>query len=445
MLPKIIIFGRPNVGKSTLFNRLVKRKAAIVADIPGVTRDNKVLKASLGNFDFLLYDTAGFDKLNEKNVLNRDIIRNIYEIINIADVIIFLLDGKTGVLPFDYNCAEILRKVSGKVIPVMNKCESDIDQSKSFEGIKLGFGEPLILSAEHSIGFENLKVKLEDSISSLNKKLENYEDSTSIRLAIVGRPNSGKSTLINTLLGKNYVLTGDQPGVTRDAVMLNFVWKGENFTLIDTAGIRKKSKVIDKIEKLSVDAALDAVKYAQIVVLVLDCNEALSRQDLIIANHVVNEGRVLVIAANKWDLVKQPMEVKLELNTRLERTLSQLRGVKLVELSALKKTGISKLMSDIKEIYNKWNINISTAKLNKWLQFAQDQNPPPLKSGRVIKLKYCTQTSSRPPTFVFFTNLNSELSKSYQRYLLNNFRDEFGMDGVPIRILYKNSKNPFSN
>lgn len=445
MLPKVVIFGRPNVGKSTLFNRLVRRKAAIVADIPGVTRDNKGLKANLGNLEFILYDTAGFDQVDTKNELSKNILDKITDIINLADIIIFMLDARTGIIPFDYSCAKILRKVKCPILLVMNKVEGDAQKNQAYESIKLGYGEPLIISAEHGIGLGSLEENLSNLMKNVNNKhiTNSAIEEPSIRLAIVGRPNSGKSTLTNTLIGANTVLTGDQPGVTRDAIMLDLTWKNQKFQLVDTAGIRKKSKVIDKIEKLSVESAIDTVKYAQIVILVLDCNEALSRQDLTLASHVVEEGRVLVIAANKWDIVVNHEEVKVALRKRLNIAFSQLRGVHLVEISALNNTGIDHLMNEVMIMYNKWNTKISTARINKWLNIIQQRNPPPLKSGRVIKIKYCTQVNIRPPTFVFFTNLLGDFNESYKRYLLNNLREEFDLNGVPLRLMFKNSKNPY--
>jgi GTPase len=445
MLPKVVIFGRPNVGKSTLFNRLVRRKAAIVADIPGVTRDNKGLKANLGDSEFILYDTAGFDQVDIKNELSKNILEKITDIINLADIIIFMLDARTGIIPFDYSCAKILRKVKCPILLVMNKVEGDAQKNQAYESIKLGYGEPLIISAEHGIGLGSLEENLSDLMKNIHKKhiTNDAIEEPSIRLAIVGRPNSGKSTLTNTLLGANSVLTGDQPGVTRDAVMLDLTWKNQKFQLVDTAGIRKKSKVIDKIEKLSVESAIDTVKYAQIVILVLDCNEALSRQDLTLASHVVEEGRVLVIAANKWDIVVNHEEVRVALRKRLNIAFSQLRGVHLAEISALNNKGIDHLMNEVMVMYNKWNTKISTAKINKWLNIIQQRNPPPLKSGRVIKIKYCTQVNIRPPTFVFFTNLLGDFDDSYKRYLLNNLREEFDLNGVPLRLMFKNSKNPY--
>lgn len=445
MLPKVVIFGRPNVGKSTLFNRLVRRKAAIVADIPGITRDNKGLKANLGNLEFILYDTAGFDQVDTKNELSKNILDKITDIINLADIIIFMLDARTGIIPFDYSCAKILRKVKCPILLVMNKVEGDAQKNQAYESIKLGYGEPLIISAEHGIGLGSLEENLSNLMKNVNNKhiTNTAIEEPSIRLAIVGRPNSGKSTLTNTLIGANTVLTGDQPGVTRDAVMLDLIWKNQKFQLVDTAGIRKKSKIIDKIEKLSVESAIDTVKYAQIVILVLDCNEALSRQDLTLASHVVEEGRVLVIAANKWDIVVNHEEVKVALRKRLNIAFSQLRGVHLVEISALNNTGIDHLMNEVMIMYNKWNTKISTARINKWLNIIQQRNPPPLKSGRVIKIKYCTQVNIRPPTFVFFTNLLGDFNESYKRYLLNNLREEFDLNGVPLRLMFKNSKNPY--
>ena len=445
MLPKVVIFGRPNVGKSTLFNRLVRRKAAIVADLPGVTRDNKGLKANLGKLEFILYDTAGFDEVDSKNELSKSIINKISEIINLADIIIFMLDARTGIIPFDYSCAKILRKVKCPILLTMNKVEGEAQKNQAYEAIKLGYGEPLIISAEHGIGLGSLEENLSKLINNINNRnfIDDAIDISSIRLAIVGRPNSGKSTLINTLIGEHTVLTGDQPGVTRDSIMLDLRWKEQNFQLVDTAGIRKKSKVVDKIEKLSVKSAIDTVKYAQIVILVLDCNEALSRQDLTIASHVVEEGRVLVIAANKWDIVVNQEEVRVALRKRLDIAFSQLKGVHLIEISALNKIGIDHLMNEVMIMYDKWNTKISTAKLNRWLTIVKQKNPPPLKSGRVIKIKYCTQVNIRPPTFVFFTNLLGNFEESYKRYLLNNLRNEFELYGVPLRLMFKNSKNPY--
>ena len=386
----IAIVGRPNVGKSTLFNRLIKRKAAIVADIPGVTRDNKGLKANLGKLEFILYDTAGFDEIDDGNELSKNIIEKIKAIVSIADIIIFMVDARSGLMPFDHSCANILRKIKCPVLLIANKVESEVQKNQAYEYIKLGFGEPLILSAEHGVGLGSL----EENLSIMMKKLKivytenSLKDNSKIRLAIVGRPNSGKSTLINTLIGKNTVLTGDQPGVTRDSIMLDFIWKDQDIQLIDTAGMRKKSKVIDKIEKLSVESTIDSVKYAQIVILVLDCNEALSRQDLAIAGHIIEEGRVLVIAANKWDIVVNKEEVRIALRNKLNKALSQLKGVSLLEISALNKKGINNLMDEAIKIYKKWNIKVSTSKLNKWLNIIQQINPPPLKAGRAIKIKY---------------------------------------------------------
>ena len=447
MLPKVVIFGRPNVGKSTLFNRLIKRKAAIVADIPGVTRDNKGLKANLGKLEFILYDTAGFDEIDNKNELSKNILEKIKTMVSVADIIIFMFDARSGIMPFDQSCANILRRIKCPVLLVANKVESEIQKNQAYESIKLGFGEPLILSAEHGIGLGSLEENLSLMMTKVKKVNveDNLKGNSKIRLAIVGRPNSGKSTLINTLIGKNIVLTGNQPGVTRDSIMLDFIWKDQNIQLIDTAGMRKKSKVIDKIEKLSVESAIDAVKYAQIVILVLDCNEALSRQDLAIAGHIIEEGRVLVIAANKWDIVVNRDEVRVALRNKLNKALSQLKGVCLVEISALNKKGIDSLMEETMMIYKKWNIKVSTSKLNKWLNIIQQINPPPLKAGRPIKIKYCTQTSIRPPTFTFFSNLTGNFSESYQRYLLNNMRDEFKLQGIPLRLIFKNSKNPYIN
>ena len=445
MLPKVVIFGRPNVGKSTLFNRLVRRKAAIVADLPGVTRDNKGLKANLGKLEFILYDTAGFDEVDRKNELSKSIINKISDIINLADIIIFMLDARTGIIPFDYSCAKILRKVKCPILLTMNKVEGEAQKNQAYEAIKLGYGEPLIISAEHGIGLGSLEENLSKLINNINNRnfIDDAIDISSIRLAIVGRPNSGKSTLTNTLIGEHTVLTGDQPGVTRDSIMLDLRWKEQNFQLVDTAGIRRKSKLVDKIEKLSVKSPIDTVKYAQIVILVLDCNEALSRQDLTIASHVVEEGRVLVIAANKWDIVVNQEEVRVALRKRLDIAFSQLKGVHLIVISALNKIGIDHLMNEVMIMYDKWNTKISTAKLNRWLTIVQQKNPPPLKSGRVIKIKYCTQVNIRPPTFVFFTNLLGNFEESYKRYLLNNLRNEFELYGVPLRLMFKNSKNPY--
>ena len=449
MLPKIVIFGRPNVGKSTLFNRIVKRRAAIVESISGVTRDSVSAKIIRGKLEFFLYDSAGFFGIKFKEKLDKDILDNLCTTIENADIVIFLLDSRIGITPIDFSCADFLRKSDSKVLLVANKSESTIQEKFSFESRKLGFGDALNISATHGVGLKILEDRILEEIMLLNKQNINFSSAEhyikdTYRLAIVGRPNSGKSTLFNSIMGKKRVLTGSKPGTTRDSVTDNILWKNNNIHLIDTAGMRKGSKINDKIEEKSVNSTLNSIRYAQAVILVIDSTMDLSKQDFSIASHVIKEGRVILIAANKWDLIKNKLEVRKDLNDKLDAVLSQLKGLKILEVSALKGKGIEDLMFQVFNIYKKWNSKIDTPKLNNWLKHIQKRNPPPLKSGKVVKIKYCSQINIRPPTFIFFTNIDKSISKTYQRYVLNSLRQEFSLDGTPIRIFFRKSKNPYS-
>ena len=450
MLTKVVIFGRSNVGKSTLFNRMVKRRAAIVENIVGVTRDSISYKVKRDNIAFMLYDSAGFIILNNKNQFEQDIQKNLVMTAEKADLIIFLLDSRKGILPTDSSCAKFLRKKNSNVLLVANKSESNIQENFTKESYELGFGEPLYISATHGLGLKSLEEKIIDKIKKIIDISQDYKfidpktDSEKFRIAVVGRPNSGKSTLFNSILNKNRVLTGNIPGTTRDSVVDDIVMNDMIIELIDTAGMRRESKILDTLEEKSVSSTLNTIRYAQMVILVIDSTQFISRQDLSIASLVVNEGRALVLVFNKWDLIKNTVALRKDIGDKLSISLSQLKGVKVIEVSALKRIGLKNLTSQMIKIYRKWNLKISTSKLNEWLTGIQVKNSPPLKSGKEVKIKYCSQVNERPPTFVFFTNINKGIAKPYQRYLLNSLRETFDLSGVPIRMIFRQQKNPYS-
>lgn len=462
----VAIIGRPNVGKSTLFNRLVGQKIAIVDDTPGVTRDRRPGEARIGDLYFTIIDTAGLEDADPESLEGR--MRAQTEMaIEEADVSLFLIDARVGVTPVDEHFAELLRRVGKPVVLVANKAEGKVGESGVLEAYSLGLGDPIALSAEHGEGmadlfaallpFEREEEELEGEDDDFDAPLpidpETGEEieapldlNRPIKVAIVGRPNAGKSTLINTMLGEDRLLVGPEAGITRDSISVDWTWNDRRIKLFDTAGMRKKSRVIEhKLERLSVGDSLRAIRFAEVVVLMLDVTIPFEKQDLQIADLVAREGRALVIAFNKWDLVEDRQAKMAELREMAERLLPQVRGVPLVPLSGLTGSGIDKLMSELLKVYATWNRRIPTAALNRWLASVLEHHPPPAVSGRRVKLRYMTQPKARPPTFVAFCSRPEALPEAYTRYLLNGIREHFKLTAVPLRLQLRKGENPFEN
>lgn len=442
---KVALVGRPNVGKSTLFNRLCGKRLAIVHDFPGVTRDRKDAFGQLGDIPLKLMDTAGLDD-KPSTFLEAGMKDQVEEALRLSDVALFMIDGRGGVTPMDRAFADLLRKAKVPVILVVNKCEGKQGAETVAEAWGLGFGDPISLSAEHGLGLESLYERLLPLYKGPVPEEEGEEQSAEegpLQLAILGRPNVGKSTLVNQLLEHERVLTGPEAGVTRDAVAIDWTYKNQPLRLIDTAGIRKRARVTEALEKMAVGESLSALQYAHVVILLLDATQPLEKQDLLLASRVVDEGRCLVLGLNKWDLIPNKEELLSHLKARLTTALPQARGIPLVPLSALTGKNKEKLLDEALALYEVWNKRISTAKLNQWLGDLVDRHPPPLRGGRRIKVKYMTQVGTRPPTFVLFTSQSTELPRAYQQYVVNGLRDHFGLKGVPIRLLVRSSENPY--
>lgn len=456
----VAIIGRPNVGKSTLFNRLVGKKLALVHDLPGVTRDRKMAKAKFKDIELEVIDTAGYEYSTEDNMESR-MWKQTAKAISDADVCLFLYDARAGVQPYDELFADLVRKTHKPVILLANKCEGKQQENGIGEAYKLGLGEPIAFSAEHTIGFDELYVqfmKLDDAkkekeqneakvaiVGAIPDDFVPLKNDKPIQVAFVGRPNVGKSTLVNALLGDERMLTGPEAGMTRDAITTEWTWNGQKFSLVDTAGLRRQAKVVNSLEKMSVESTKYAANMAQVVVLVLDSETVLDKQDLTIARNILDEGRALVIAVNKWDIANRK-ETLDKLNYKLETSLTQASGVPTVTISALKKEGLDKLMSAILKVYNRWNMRIPTAPLNKWFADVQEQNPAPLgKNKRRIKLKYITQAKTRPPSFYIFSSNPEGLPESYLRYLINSLRSTFNMGGIPMRVTVRKADNPYAD
>ncbi|MBR1649331.1 MAG: ribosome biogenesis GTPase Der [Alphaproteobacteria bacterium] len=443
---KVAIIGRPNVGKSTLFNRLAGRKLAIVHDHPGVTRDRKEATAKLQDMELLIIDTAGYEYSNEDNI-ERRMWEQTKRAINDADVCLFLYDARLGLQPYDEHFADILRKSHKPVILLSNKCEGKVQEDSRFEAYKLGLGEPIPFSAEHGLGMQDLYEALKKYYKDepLADTQDNKQENRPISLAIVGRPNVGKSTLVNALLQDERMLTGPEAGVTRDAIASDWQWQGQNFRLVDTAGLRRHSKITDSLEKMSAASSKHAAFMAQVVVLVLDADAVLDKQDLNIAAQVLEEGRALIIAVNKWDIANRKEAID-KLNYKLKTSLTQAEGIPTVTISALKNEGLDKLMGAVLKVYKRWNMRIPTAPLNKWFADVLEACPPPLgKNKRRIKLRYITQIKSRPPSFVIFSSNPEGLPDSYLRYLTNSLRDTFGLGGIVLRIAVRKTDNPYAD
>jgi GTPase len=445
MTPLVAIVGRPNVGKSTLFNRLVGKKLALVDDRPGVTRDRREGEATLGDLSFRIVDTAGLEEATDESLLGRMRVQTEAAIAD-ADVILFVIDARAGVLPADRPFAELVRRSGRPVILVANKAEGGAGMAGAYDAFSLGLGDPVPLSAEHGEGMADLFDALMPHFPDPDDEAEDADEDTTgkpLQVAIVGRPNAGKSTLINHMIGEDRLLTGPEAGITRDSISIDWDWRGRAIKLFDTAGLRKRARVEDKLEKLSVADALRAVRFAEVVVILLDATIPFEKQDLSIVDLVEQEGRALVIGINKWDLVADQHGLLKELREKAGRLLPQVRGAPVVPLSGLSGQGIDPLMRAVTEVYEVWNRRISTAKLNQWLGDATSANPPPAVSGRRIKIRYMTQVKARPPTFAVFGNQLDALPKSYSRYLVNNLRESFELPGVPIRMMLRAGKNPF--
>ena len=447
-LPIVAIIGRPNVGKSTLFNRLVGRKLALVDDRPGVTRDRREGEATLLGMDFRVIDTAGYEDEDPASLPGRMRAQTVAAVRE-ADVALFLIDSRAGVTPLDEEIARWLRSETTPIILAANKAEGKSGETGILEAYSLGLGEPIAMSAEHGEGvvdlFEHLRPHVERDETADG---EEDEQEGPLKLAIVGRPNAGKSTLINRILDQERLITGPEAGITRDSIAVDWEWRSPDgevrpVRLIDTAGMRKKAKVEDKLEKLSVADARRAVDFAEVVVLLLDGTRGLEAQDLRIADNVLQDGRALIVAINKWDVAENASALFNGVKAALDEGLAQARGIPLLTVSGKTGKGIDTLLKAAFEIREAWSRRVGTGELNRWFEEAVEKNPPPAAGGKRIKLRYITQVASRPPTFVLFGNRTDELPESYRRYLVNGIRRDLGFGAVPVRLTARSSRNPF--
>jgi GTPase len=445
----IAIVGRPNVGKSTLFNRLIGRRQALVNDQPGVTRDRREGEARLGDLSFTAIDTAGLEEAAPDSLLDRMAAQTKTAIAS-ADAVMFLMDARTGVMPSDRAIAQLVRKSGKPAILVANKCEGRAAQSGVHEAYTLGLGEPIALSAEHGEGlsdlYDALRVALPDQTEpSDDEEAEDAEEvARPIRVAIVGRPNAGKSTLVNRLLGEERMLTGPEAGITRDTIAVGLEWYGRRFLLHDTAGLRRPARVEETLEKLSTSDAIEAIRFAEVVVVLMDAAGAFEDQDLRIADLVEREGRALVIAISKWDLKEHDGGAIGKMRDEADRRLQQIRGVPVVAVSGLTGEGLDRMMKAVVDIHAVWNKRVPTHALNRWLEEAIAAHPPPAVSGRRLKLNYMTQAKARPPSFVLFCTRADAVPDDYKRYLINGLRETFELPGVPIRLMLREKENPFA-
>jgi len=473
MVLTIAIIGRPNVGKSTLFNRLVGQKIALVDDTPGVTRDRRHHQGTLQDLQFDVIDTAGLEDADSASLEGR-MRAQTQQAIGEADLILFVIDARSGLLPSDRDFALDLRKNSKPVVLIANKAEGKIAQSGVDEAWELGFGAPVAFSAEHGLGLSDLRDAIVGAVgeekafvhreeeeellewldASVGDDVEDAEDDEAaevpyditkpLRIAIVGRPNVGKSTLINQMIGEERLLTGPEAGITRDSICIDWRWRERDIALHDTAGLRRKARVQEKLEKLSVGETLRAIRFAEVVVIVLDALQPFERQDLQIADLVIREGRAPLIAFNKWDLVDNKPERLAALHEACARLLPQVRGLRAVPVSATMGQGLERLMENIELVHRIWNRRIPTARLNRWLAEVVAQHPPPSVSGRRLKLKYITQIKTRPPGFVLACSRPDSVPQAYLRYLINGLRTSFDMPSVPVRLSLRRSDNPFA-
>lgn len=448
MLPLVVIAGRPNVGKSTLFNRLVGKRQALVADTPGVTRDRKEAEALVRGRVIRLIDTAGLEEAPPESLAGR--LRETSAVATAgADLVLFVVDARAGVTPADRHFAQWLRRQGRPVLLVANKVEGRASQSSVLDAFALGLGEPLAVSAEHGEGISDLMAEIAERLPPVDASVQQGEGketaSKPLRLAIVGRPNAGKSTLLNRLVGEERMVTGPEPGLTRDAVSVILEDPSGPIELVDTAGLRRRARIDAPLEKLAVGAAIGALKLAEVVVLVVDASEGLHDQDLHIAQLVEREGRACVLALNKWDAVADRSAARRAIGERLEMSLAQMRGIAVVPLSALTGAGIERLVPAVRRAYEVWNRRLPTAELNRWFEQALARHSPPLVNGRRLKPRYMTQAKARPPTFVLFGTRAERLPEDYQRYLVNSLRETFDLPGTPIRLQLRGTRNPYAD
>lgn len=470
----VAIVGRPNVGKSTLFNRLVGKKLAIVDDTPGVTRDRREGTGRVADLEFKVIDTAGLEEAFDDSLEAR--MRQQTEMaLEEADLALFMIDARAGVTPLDSHFADWLRGRDKPVVILANKCEGNAGENGLYEAYGLGLGDVYPFSAEHGEGMINIydairplhdqwhednaaaveEMELERAAQSknLDHVIEDEDGNViqedvskhPLQIAIVGRPNVGKSTLINRILGTDRLLTGPEAGITRDSIALDYEVDGRKIKLIDTAGMRRRVKVNEKVERLSAADSRRAVRFAQIVCLVLDANLMLEKQDLVIAKETIEEGRALMIIVNKWDDIKDRKDALQKLADRMQTSLPQVRGIPVITLSAKTGKGLHKVFPTAFSLYERWNTRVSTGKLNRWLEAMTEAHPPPLAQGRRLRLRYMTQAKTRPPTFVIFANKPGDLPQSYLRYLANGIRDDFNIEGVPIRVMLRKGDNPYED
>ncbi|MEC8792494.1 MAG: ribosome biogenesis GTPase Der [Pseudomonadota bacterium] len=460
----IALVGRPNVGKSTLFNRLIGRRHALVDDTPGVTRDRREGEGRLADLHFQVVDTAGLEEADPESLAGRMRAQTERAIAD-ADLVLMMVDARSGIMPLDEHFARLLRRRGDKVVLLANKSEGAAARAGLFEAFSLGLGEPVAISAEHNEGMADLYEAIRGRMPEepAEEKNENavLEDGSPpeegvdiwqdrdrprvVRMAVVGRPNVGKSTLVNAILGEDRLLTGPEAGITRDAIEVEWRYRDRPLKLVETAGLRRRARVMEKLEKLSVEDTRRAIQFAHVVVLVLDAQMMLEKQDLTIARMVIEEGRALVIAANKWDAVTDREQALRDLRDRFEISLPQVKGAPYITVSALRGRNLDKLFDAVFAVYDVWNTRISTARLNRWLSHKTEAHPPPLARGRRIRLRYMTQIKARPPTFAAFVSLPEELPEAYTRYLVNGLREDFDLPGTPIRFITRKGKNPYAD
>ena len=440
-LPIVVIAGRPNVGKSTLFNKLAGRRSAIVSDTPGVTRDRKEAEALMRGKRIRLIDTAGLEEAAPDTLPGRMRASSEAAVAQ-ADLIVFVVDARAGITPADSHFAAWLRRQGRPVLLVANKAEGRVGASAALEAYSLGLGEPLAMSAEHGDGLSDLMTEIAERVPAQDGEDEDALNRP-LKLAIVGRPNAGKSTLLNRLLGEDRMITGPEPGLTRDAVAVRLSDAHGPIELVDTAGLRRKARVDLPLEKMSVSASIEALKMAEVVVLCVDAVEGLHEQDLQIARLVEREGRACVLALNKWDAVADRTATRKAISDRLETSMAQMKGIPVVNFSALTGFGVDKLLPAVRAVHDTWNSRVATGGLNRWFEDALERHAPPLVDGRRLKLRYITQAKARPPTFIAFGTRAEQMPEDYQRYLVNSLREKFELPGVPIRLLLRGTKNPY--